>query len=56
MSKGCALAGGDGRPVAALDDPSAFPSFSRVAFGIAHVFGVPLGDVFQYPDHQGVTK
>jgi hypothetical protein len=27
-----------------------------VAFRIAHLFGVPLGGVFQYPDHRGVTK
>jgi hypothetical protein len=57
MSKGCAFVGGDDGPVAVLGDRSVFPSCSnRVAFRIAHVFGVPLGDVFQYPDHRGVTK
>ena len=30
--------------------------FNRVTFGVAHVFGVLLDDVFQYPDSSGVTK
>jgi hypothetical protein len=56
MRKGCPLAGGDDRPLVALDDPPAFPSFNRVAFRIAHVFGVLLDDLFQYPDSSEVTK
>jgi hypothetical protein len=56
MREGCPLAGGAGRPLAALDEPPAFPSFNRVAFRIARVSGVLLDDLFQYPDSSEVTK
>lgn len=52
----CPLADGDDRPLVALDDPPAFPSFNRMEFRIAQVFGVPLDDVLQYPDSSEVTE
>jgi hypothetical protein len=55
MRKGCPLAGGDDRPLVALDDPPAFPSFNGVAFRIAHLSGVPLAGLFRYPDSSEVT-
>jgi NADPH:quinone reductase-like Zn-dependent oxidoreductase len=54
MSKGCALAGGDDRPVAAPGDRPVFSSWSnRVAFGIAHVFGVLLRRRIPVPGPSG---
>jgi len=42
------------RTVVAIDHGRYSPAL-EMAFRIAHVFGVPLGDVCQYPDSHEVT-
>ena len=41
-------------PPSAVGQPSRL--FNRLAFGIAHVFGVLPGGVFQYPDSSEVAR
>src|SRR5262245_39760936 len=53
MSKGCGLAGGDGRPLAGPGDPPTLPT-CQTAWHCGSPTCPALGGVFQYPGSSGV--